>query len=462
MDEPFISISSEDFTIGSFDIKPIEGFEFPKNDITGEVFPDCCNYHKTLFQNTGEWFKKFPNCCELHKKVALKYWFKKENYSGLPVKVLNQVAFTEYHIVNQIKIDDWYKDITDYIELNVWSFGQPAVGLHMYLDTITHYLKVTKEENLPQEKKAKLIEFLESYYLEKVEGEETDWNILYSIYKKWLKIFPFEISYFIDKRKHFENLMPLADGKAIVNSYTGLAKVKMHTYGSLRQALILLTESLLKNINGVTLFEKGMITDTEKIKLELVISSRKLQLKQRYENELKKEEQQVAKTIGEWLEDEKKFIDEIAPLLKSLPPAQPEDKAGQSKPIIKPIFNVESIPAIFDLLKGFFNAEDQTKFEEILHTGNNVSSKLIFLDSGNRLADAFKQLIKSDIITGCNQKELEGWVFRNFNYKFRKGIKPFSERYLNDIISSNKDLCKNPILNVKQDKTTGAFSIVKA
>jgi hypothetical protein len=138
------------------------------------------------------------------------------------------------------------------------------------------------------------------------------------------------------------------------------------------------------------------------------------------------------------------------------------DKGTHFLPEIKPIFNSEAINTIFDLLKDFFSKEHQSQLNEILQTGNIADDKLFFLDNGNRLADAFKQLIKADIITGCEQKELETWIQKNFCYRYRNNIKEFTPRYLNDIISTNKEKCQKPVLNVKQDKATGKYSIVKA
>lgn len=116
----------------------------------------------------------------------------------------------------------------------------------------------------------------------------------------------------------------------------------------------------------------------------------------------------------------------------------------------KPTFKPEAVQQIFDLLKDFFEKTKQPQFKQLLETGENNSKPLIFLDNGNRLADAFKQLIKADIITGCEQKQLEKWICENFKYKYRNKIKVFAPRYVNDIISTNKDLCKKPILNVKK------------
>jgi hypothetical protein len=138
-----------------------------------------------------------------------------------------------------------------------------------------------------------------------------------------------------------------------------------------------------------------------------------------------------------------------------------KSKKAQVLPDIVPIFTPESIPQIFDLLKGFFSPPQQDELLKILQTGGNASKCLLFSDSGNRLADAFKQLYDCDIIKGCQKKELENWIGQNFQYRYRDKITKFTPRYLNDIISSNKDKCQKPILNIKLEKATGNFIISK-
>jgi hypothetical protein len=115
----------------------------------------------------------------------------------------------------------------------------------------------------------------------------------------------------------------------------------------------------------------------------------------------------------------------------------------------KPIFKPEEIETIFDILKVFFSTEQQESFRSFIETGENVKEKLLFMDNGNRLADAFKQLKNSDFITGCNQIELINCICTNFNYRFRRKVKNYTLKYLESIISTNKDLCQKPILNVK-------------
>ena len=147
---------------------------------------------------------------------------------------------------------------------------------------------------------------------------------------------------------------------------------------------------------------------------------------------------------------------ELTSLKNNLPVQQ------QLNPEIKPIFSPEKIDTVFKLLKDFFSKNQQPLLRKILETGDDASEFLIFLGNGNRLADAFKQLIKADVITGCHQKELENWIGKNFKFRYRKKIKAFTPRYLNSIISTNKDLCRHPILNVTKQKATGNIVISKA
>jgi len=329
MNKPFIEIDAEHFTLSAFETEPIEGYEAPTNKETGEQFPNCCPFHKSVFEKAESCFSKFPNCCDRHKEMVSKWWYNKSNYSGIAEKIVKQLSYTEYHISERINIDDWYKDITDYIEYNVLSFGHPEVGLCLYLRSVQHYIKNTKNK-IPKIKRKALIEFIEIYYNSPIDIDKTnktDLNILYSIYQKWLKTFPFDISFFAELKPHFEKQLPILNGKPETNKYTGIAKVKMHTKGSLIDVLLNLTNNLLTQINTTTLYEKGLLTDPQKIKLELVLNERKMKLKQGYVNSSKDEDQRYRKILKEWFTDEKRFIDEITPIIKSLPPQPIKTKA---------------------------------------------------------------------------------------------------------------------------------------
>lgn len=318
-----------------FEIEPTKG----EHDFT-----TCKGCQKTLAELTKRLTEKFegnqqkkgfPFCCSYHSNLVKVKEFNRALFANVPVMVAKKIIYTNQHIINNHSTENWYKVITDYIEWAVESFGQMPndCGERLYLSDYFFYVTdlLKRNEEIKAEKKTRLLEFLNTYQTPN-ESPKTDFNILLSTYQKWLKEFPFELnSYFGNLKQHFEKQLPILNGKPETNIYSGMAKAKMHTKSSLIEALINLTNNLLTQINGVTLYEKGLITDANKIKLELVINSRKLKLKQGYKNSSPNEEQRYRKILKEWFNDEKKFIDEITPLLKALPPQQNETKTDKLK-----------------------------------------------------------------------------------------------------------------------------------
>jgi hypothetical protein len=388
MNKPFIEIDAEHFILSAFETKPIEGYEAPINKETGEQFPNCCPFHKSVFEGATSWFLKFPNCCDQHKAMVSKWWYNKANYSGIAEKIVKQLSYTEHHISERINTDDWYKDITDYIEYNVLSFGRPAIGLHLYLGNLQHYIKNTESE-IPEIKRQSLIEFIETYYKNPKEHTKTDLNVLYSTYQKWLKVFPFEISFFANLKPHLEKHLPILNGEPETNKYTGLAKAKMHTKGSLIDVLLNLTNNILTQINTTTLYEKGLLTEPQKIKLELVLNERKMKLKQGYVNSSKDEEQRYRKILKEWFADEKRFLDEITPLLKALPPQPISINESRTKKVICETFNnidkqgwqyafvsEQDYNLFTDLLTNFFEYKPYTLPETTIQLKRDCKTKV--------------------------------------------------------------------------------------
>ena len=147
------------------------------------------------------------------------------------------------------------------------------------------------------------------------------------------------------------------------------------------------------------------------------------------------------------------FVDEPAEL--------PEIKNLQPLPAIRPKFLGEYLPQVYDILKDFFSRSDQPELLKLLETGGNAEKPLLFIDNGSRLADAFKQLFDCGLVLGCQKKEFEEWICNNFHYRYRNVVKVFTKRYVADIISSSKDRCQKPILNVKQEIATGRYFITK-
>lgn len=130
--------------------------------------------------------------------------------------------------------------------------------------------------------------------------------------------------------------------------------------------------------------------------------------------------------------------------------------------VIRPTINERELSKIHEFLKVYFSEVDQIELLYILQTGDIVNKKLHFRSSANRLADFFKQLYAGKFILGCEKKDLQIWIKDNFTYQKGNNIAEFKSRYLEDVISTGKDMCKNPIIDVKQNKITGEYSITKS
>ncbi|WP_242923084.1 hypothetical protein [Pontibacter liquoris] len=112
---------------------------------------------------------------------------------------------------------------------------------------------------------------------------------------------------------------------------------------------------------------------------------------------------------------------------------------------------VDGVPeSLFEILKGYFTAEDQEQLLSLLQENRSPSSPLLFHGNGNQLADAFKQLYEANLIIGCLKSDLEEWIASHFAYVFRKQQRTLPPGYLAAIISSNAKPCQSPILDVRK------------
>lgn len=326
-------LPSKDFEIRQTETKPLKDFIAPEN------FPNCCEYHKSLFKIGLDRFSNFPNCCEHHKKLNSAGWFKKSNYSYLPLKLVTTLAHTNHCISQCISNPNWFKEITDYIDYTKGSYGQfpdgygAPLGLELYLHNLEKQIGAYKE--MPKSKREKILGFIKKYSVSVKSVELTDLNILIGTYKKWVKEFPFELSFLNHLKPHFENQMPILEGAGETNIYTGLTAFKVKTKESLIDFLVSTTENIITKINTLWLYEQGLITDAAKLKLELIIESRKMKLKEGYSNSSPDENHRYIKMLKSWFKDEKEFIDEVSPLLQPTPSSQIERKEKKIKaPII--------------------------------------------------------------------------------------------------------------------------------
>ncbi|HXS37303.1 MAG TPA: hypothetical protein VN721_11430 [Flavipsychrobacter sp.] len=136
-----------------------------------------------------------------------------------------------------------------------------------------------------------------------------------------------------------------------------------------------------------------------------------------------------------------------------------DEKLIQDKFKSIPVFKSEIVPELFDLLKAYFAQKDQDLLLDLLQgAAQQTEQKIMFHGNGNQLADAFKQLTDANLIVGCNKAELSVWIRKYFSYKDKTSQKSYTEKYLNDIISSDTKTCQSPILDIKK-RENGQYGV---
>jgi hypothetical protein len=291
-----------------------------------ETCQDCQNYIAKVTIDLNEYYtgkrntRAFPNCCKQHKNLVKLKLFNKADYDKVPEMTAKKIIYAYQHIINNYDSENWYSEITDYLEWVEMSFGKMPDGfgcsllINRYVAGIENLIKSNKQ--IPEEKKESILKYLANKP-SKENNVIKSIHILIDIYNRWYKIFPFELeSYFGNLRAQFANRIPIVKGEPKTNKYSGLSSAKMHTEDSLFEELIKLTDLLLTKINGIELHEKGLISDSNKLKLELLIQDRKLKLKAGYINQSPKAELRYRRMIKDWFNDEKKFMNELTPILK--------------------------------------------------------------------------------------------------------------------------------------------------
>lgn len=271
-EQPFFQVSGEILDYG-FDAEPIEDYELPAN------FPHCCSYHSEILANVKDWFDRFPFCCAGHEELVLKDWFDKSIYDGMPEKISTAHAHTCSHIEAKIDTDNWYKDITDYIEYMIASFGSPSIGCERYMAHLANYIENGKLSFWTPIKRQRLMEYINQLNnLASKSGDKSkfDLNILYSTFQKWLKILP-DI-FFKEFKEGLINKVPinLIIYDSVYNPYLGVSKSKARTKGELVELLMGFTRDLLASINTEELIAKKIILDVDKHEFNLISEEHKI------------------------------------------------------------------------------------------------------------------------------------------------------------------------------------------
>jgi hypothetical protein len=389
----FINISAEDIWDLGYETKPQCEYEKPAS------FPLCCGYHKSLKNQIDTWFENFPDCCESHKKLKQKQWFSKEKYISIADKIIIQIDYTTNFISKNINTSNWYKDITDYIDYSLESYGTPNVGANQYFLSMKDWIKKDNENIYINEnswKKNQLLEFLESKTTNNTKiKKETDLNLLQSTFQKWVKSLP-DILIFSDYKKEYIGKFPidlfLHDGE--YNRFTQLTKYKSRTKSELIEILIKQTQSILEFLTSKNSYQTGDMSFKTKYEIDIISEKHELSQKQLL-TDYSKQEIHYVKILKKWLANEKTFINEIKPLITDnqrniLTLNNYEDVANFYNQVIDEIFyfgqNLEKYKNLYDKF-------DEEGFRDYFLPHLNLISK-------NHCAtgETFNKIGKTDIL----------------------------------------------------------------
>ena len=326
LDSKFIQFEGGQYEV-PFAIEPTEG------EHSLDTCENCRKHRQVLIDELTEDFEKFPNCCKHHSKLEELPLFDKKDYEGIPTMIADKIIFSYHHIINNLDNDDWYEDIADYIEYSLESFGTLPYGYgepfkwSSYVSGLKHLLKHI-EDKISSDKipaidvKTRMNKVIGSF--EPIEVDETnskrDFNLLLSKYDEWYKIFPFDLPYFSHLKEKFRRTLPIYTGRTRYNKYLKTTKREIHTKDSFTVVLLRITKDIITSINGLSLYQEGLISDGDKHKLDLIINNRKLELYDLSSMPNKKKSDYV-KILKTWFKEEKKFIEEITPLLNNNKPA---------------------------------------------------------------------------------------------------------------------------------------------
>lgn len=281
-------------------------------------FPNCCEFHKSIISLLNDWFSTFPNCCDNHKNLITKEWFKKELYADIPMKVVTSISYTCSFINQNIGLDNWYKEITDFIDYAIESFGTPNVGAERFINMLIYW--VENKLKLPKEfewKRKQLLDFFKST-TEVSNKDNTDLNLLNSTFQNWIKFIP-EIPLFNNIKIAYKGKLPLNlflyDGE--YNRFTKLTKFKSRTQSELIEILVEHTKKILSQLTSDDVYNSLKISEKEKYEIQIISEKHKIDQRLLLESFSKKEMKYI-KVLKKWLENEKQLINKLKPIFNKL------------------------------------------------------------------------------------------------------------------------------------------------
>lgn len=399
-----LGIMYVDSFIMPYMIEPTEGeHDYKECDSCQTNLKSYTEYYIKAFNGQLE-NKAFPDCCQYHKKLYENPFFRINDFIQVPEWTAKKLIFTKQHIRNNIDTDNAIKEITDYIEYVVRSFGampnkcgEPLFLYSKFLKDIRHHVSEIKfvgtdtELKVDYYKQDKILEYIDSIGVinDSARDSAKDLNILIGKYQEWLKVFPFDISFFKELKEDYENSIPFFKAEDH-NKYTGLTKARLFTKDELIDRLLSLTKRLIKQVNSYVLYKNNSLNEPDVLKLEILLKEREFVLENDTDSKSKNPKSRYIKVLKRWLKDEKQFISEITPYIKKVE----QDNAKTSKSALQEIWLAESKLSIEDLLQigidaGIWNEQFEiiVKKKSLYGTGKTLLSNLAHALKGYSISE---------------------------------------------------------------------------
>lgn len=433
MKPPFLQLKVAEFRASPTDTFHLKDYSIPEN------FPNDSQLHIELQPLINEWYDEFPDCCPRCRELPTKNWFKKEDYKNVPLKILRQLSYTEHCIKIAFNSSKWYEYITEYIDYNIRSFGEPNVGEKWYRLGVKSYITniAQKEIALTDDKKEKLLQYI--YDLENPPPAPTtpmtDPNVLFFLFQKWLETIP-NLEFFKAFKNRYHNKAPTDLMFDVVkkNRFTGLSLMEIKKPDEFIDTLITLTKNLLHSTQTKIALQKGLISDLEQHEMDLMFETHEKEQIKALRVKYTEHEFQYIEIMSNWLNREEQFFQKNSQRIKKY--------ANSLKLIAEP---QKVKPTSFVQL--FRSNNDRLgKFFELLKTDNikalDKENNWIYNKRKSSIVACFQALEDLDIIKkSTNKAELRRIIESEINFSGNEKL--FRNDYNQEDYQSFKTLFSN-------------------
>jgi hypothetical protein len=295
-------------------------------------FPHCCKDHFLSFQELTKWANTFLP--EAESMMLAK-------------KTLFNLSNTESFILFTFNQDDWYEEISDFIEYNIFSFGSSINHAERYLMKLGGFIKTIQIPN--NYHKSRKLDDLILLWL-KNSMFSRDLFHLRKAFDKWFYSFPFELSFLSELKDKYDLFFGIVN-----DDFTDFDD------SSFMVEINKMTDAILYNHNTSNLYKQKLITDPAKLKFELIASQRTHKLNnENFYGQNSDSDPEYRRMIQKWFKDEIKFVDAISKLLPdSSPDVQPLLPSKKSQENSKGID--EELPSFESLFQDEASADASLK-----------------------------------------------------------------------------------------------------